>query len=69
MADLRITVDGRDSDADSLRAWLGSEPGFRGQLRQGETPSPVGAMAASTQLTAALDRLYGIEVPDEGGLR
>lgn len=50
MADLHITVDGRDSDVESLRDWLRNEPELRGHLRQGETPSPVGAMGASTEL-------------------
>lgn len=51
MADLRITVGvGRDSDFESLRDWLRSEPDLRGYLRQGETPGPDGAMGASTEL-------------------
>jgi peptidoglycan hydrolase-like protein with peptidoglycan-binding domain len=50
VADLRITVDGRDSDVESLQDWLRSEPEFRGHLSQAETPGPVGAMGASTEL-------------------
>ena len=50
VADLRITVDGRDGDAESLRDWLRSEPELRGHLRQGETPAPEGAMGSSTEL-------------------
>lgn len=50
MADLRITVDGQDTDAGSLREWLRREPQLRGHLRQGETPAPAGAMGASTEL-------------------
>jgi Effector Associated Constant Component 1 len=46
MADLRITVDGQDSDVESLQDWLHGEPEFRGQLRQGEAPGPEGAMGA-----------------------
>jgi hypothetical protein len=46
MADLRITVDGGDSDTESLQDWLRSEPEFRGYLRQGETAGPAGAMGA-----------------------
>jgi hypothetical protein len=46
MADLHITVDGRDGDAESLQDWLRGEPEFRGHLRQGETPGPDGAMGA-----------------------
>ena len=50
MADLHITVGGRDSDVESLGDWLRSEPELRGHLRRGETPAPVGAMGASTEL-------------------
>jgi hypothetical protein len=50
VADLRITVSGRDSDVESLRDWLGSEPEFRGHFRQDEVPGPGGAMGASTGL-------------------
>lgn len=50
MADLRITVDGRDSDAESLRDWLRSEPQLRGHLRQGETQALAGAMGSFTEL-------------------
>ncbi len=46
MADLHITVDGRDGDVESLQDWLRGEPEFRGHLRQGETPGPDGAMGA-----------------------
>jgi hypothetical protein len=46
VADLRITVDGRDSDVESLQDWLRSEPEFRGHLRQDEAPGPDGAMGA-----------------------
>jgi Effector Associated Constant Component 1 len=46
VADLRITVDGRDSDVESLQDWLRGEPEFRGHLRQGEAPAPDGAMGA-----------------------
>ena len=46
MADLHITVDGRDSDVESLQDWLRSEPDFRGHLRRGEAPGPDGAMGA-----------------------
>jgi hypothetical protein len=50
MADVRITVDGRDSDVESLQDWLRSEPELRGHLRHGETLGPAGAMGASTEL-------------------
>jgi len=40
VADLHITVDGQDSDIESLQDWLRAEPEFRGHLRQGETPRP-----------------------------
>jgi len=50
VADLRITVGGRDSDVESLSDWLRREPELRGHLRQGETPGPAGAMGASTEL-------------------
>lgn len=50
MADLRITVEGRDSDVESLQDWLRNEPELRGHLRQGETRGPAGAMGASTEL-------------------
>ena len=54
MADLRITVGGRDSDLESLWDWLRNEPEFRGHLRQGETPGPPGAMGASTELVVGV---------------
>jgi hypothetical protein len=54
MADLYITVDGRDSDVESLQDWLRSEPELRGHLRQGETPGPVGAMGASAELIVGI---------------
>ena len=50
MADLHITVDGRDSDVESLQDWLRGEPEFRGHLRQGETPGPDGAMGAVVEV-------------------
>ena len=46
MAELHITVDGRDSDVESLQDWLRAEPEFRGHLRQGEAPGPAGAQGA-----------------------
>lgn len=46
MADLHITVEGQDSDLESLQDWLGREPELRGQLRQGQAPGPDGAMGA-----------------------
>jgi len=46
VADLHITVDGQDSDVESLQDWLRGEPAFRGHLRQGEAPGPGGAMGA-----------------------
>jgi hypothetical protein len=46
VADLHITVDGRDSDVESLQDWLHAEPEFRGHLHQGEAPGPDGAMGA-----------------------
>ena len=48
VADLHITVDGRDSDIESLQDWLRSEPEFRGHFRQGEAPGPAGAMGTTT---------------------
>ncbi len=50
VADLRISVGGRDSDFESLGDWLRSEPELRGYLRHGEAPGPVGSMGASTEL-------------------
>ena len=46
MADLHITVDGRDGDVESSQDWLRGEPEFRGHLRQSEAPGPDGAMGA-----------------------
>jgi hypothetical protein len=54
VADLRITVGGQDSDVESLWDWLRHEPELRGQLRQSETPGPVGAMGASTEFIVAV---------------
>jgi hypothetical protein len=50
VADLHVTVDGRDSDVESLQDWLRSEPELRGHIRQGEAPGPDGAMGASPEL-------------------
>jgi hypothetical protein len=50
MTDVRITVDGRDSDQESLWDWLRHEPDFRGHLRQADTPGPPGTMGGSTEL-------------------
>jgi Effector Associated Constant Component 1 len=50
VAELRITVEGQDRDVESLRDWLRNEPEFRGHLRQGEAPSPDGAMGAVSEL-------------------
>jgi Effector Associated Constant Component 1 len=50
MPDLHITVNGRDSDFEALHDWLRHEAELRGHLRQGDTPGPVGAMGASTEL-------------------
>jgi hypothetical protein len=55
VAELHLTVDGRDSDAESLQDWLRNEPELRGHLRQDETPgSPAGAMGASTELIVGI---------------
>jgi Effector Associated Constant Component 1 len=54
VADLHITVDGRDSDVESLQDWLRNEPELRGYLRQGETPGPAGTMGASTELIVGI---------------
>ena len=54
MADLHITVDGRDSDVESLQDWLRAEPELRGHLRQGETPGQAGAMGASAELIVGI---------------
>lgn len=50
VADLRITVDGGDSDDQSLGDWLHAEPEFRGHLRQGDVQGLGGAMGVSTEL-------------------
>src|SRR5580704_976939 len=54
VADLHITVDGRDSDVESLRDWLRNEPELRGHLREGERPGQAGAMGASTELIVGI---------------
>jgi hypothetical protein len=54
VADLRITVDGGDSDVESLRDWLRGEPEFRGHLRRGDVPGPGGAMGVSTELVVGV---------------
>lgn len=54
VADLHISVDGRDSDVESLQDWLGSESELRGHLRRAETPGPAGAMGASTELVVGI---------------
>src|SRR5690242_2601116 len=54
VADLHITVDGQDSDVESLQDWLRGEPEFRGHLRQGEAPGPDGAMGASPELIVGI---------------
>jgi hypothetical protein len=50
MADVRISVNGRDSDVESLWDWLRSEPEFRGHLRLGQVPGPAGAMGALAEI-------------------
>jgi hypothetical protein len=54
VAELHLTVDGRDGDVESLQDWLRNEPELRGHLRQGETPGPAGAMGASTELIVGI---------------
>jgi Effector Associated Constant Component 1 len=54
MVDLHITVDGQDSDVESLQDWLRSEPEFRGHIRQGEARGPDGAMGASPELIVGI---------------
>jgi hypothetical protein len=54
VADLRITVDGQDSDVVSLRDWLRGEPQLRGHLRQGETATPAGAMGSFAELVVGV---------------
>lgn len=50
MVDVRISVSGRDSDAESLWDWLRSDPEFRGHLRRGQVPGPEGAMGALAEV-------------------
>lgn len=50
MADLCITVTGRDNDAESLQDWLRNEPQLRGHLRQGGTSARPGTMGSPTEL-------------------
>jgi Effector Associated Constant Component 1 len=50
MADVRISVNGRDSDVESLWDWLRSEPELRGHLRLGQVPGPAGAMGALAEI-------------------
>jgi hypothetical protein len=54
VVDLRVTVDGQDSDVESLRDWLRNEPELRGYLREAETPSPAGAMGGTTELIVGI---------------
>jgi Effector Associated Constant Component 1 len=51
VADVRISVEGRDSDYESLWDWLRAEPELRGHLCQGEARGPDGAMGVLPELT------------------
>jgi Effector Associated Constant Component 1 len=48
--EVRIAVDGRDTDAESLWDWLRNEPELRGRVRANSAPTPDGAMGAPTEL-------------------
>jgi hypothetical protein len=48
--EVRIAVDGRDTDAEALWDWLRNEPELRGRLRADSAPTPEDAMGASTEL-------------------
>lgn len=50
MVDLRISVSGRDSDAESLWDWLRAEPEFRRHLRLDQASAPEGAMGALVEV-------------------
>jgi Effector Associated Constant Component 1 len=54
MAEARITVEGQDTDAESLRDWLRHEPELRGRLRTRSVPTPDGAMGAPIELVVVL---------------
>jgi hypothetical protein len=54
MPEARITVDGNDTDAESLWDWLRHEPELRGRLHTGSVPAPDGAMGAPIELVVVL---------------
>jgi hypothetical protein len=50
----RITVEGQDTDAESLWDWLRHEPELRGRLRACSASAPVDAMGAPIELVVVL---------------
>lgn len=52
--DVAISVDGADSDVESLWAWLRDEPLLRGRIKVGSAPDPDGVMGAPIELVVAL---------------
>jgi hypothetical protein len=54
MAQARITVEGRDADAESLWDWLRHEPELRGRLRARSASTPAEAMGAPIELVVIL---------------
>ena len=54
MAEARITVDGHDTDAESLWDWLRDEPELRGRLRTRSAPTPDKTMGVPIELVVVL---------------
>ncbi len=55
---VRIAVDGRDADRESLWDWLRREPELRGRLQLNTAPTPDEAMGASTDLVVQVSASF-----------
>jgi hypothetical protein len=52
--ELRIAVDGSDTDVEALWGWLRDEPALRGRLTSGAAPAAPGTMGAQTEFVLQL---------------
>lgn len=51
---LRIAVEGSDTDAEALGDWLGHEPALRGRLTSAAAPAAPGTMGAASEFVLQL---------------
>ena len=54
MAELRLSIEGPDTDALSLWEWLRSDDALRGHVDRRAAPAPPGSMGALTEVVVAL---------------